>query len=112
MGINFSDNYIQELRNGLHNSDALVKKLEDKVSAQTRQLEQLKSMFSALGLDSKQFSKSKRENNSTTKAMISDPSSSTITEDEKIRKKHSDLFMEVRVGHTSVHGNILWAMRQ
>jgi hypothetical protein len=101
-----------ELRTGLHNSEALVKKLEDKALAQTRQLEQLKSMFSALGLDSKQFSKSKRENNSTTKAMISDPSSSTYYRRRKISEKHSDLFVEVIVGHTSVHGIILWAMHQ
>ena len=43
-GFNFSDNYILELRTELQTSEALLKKLEDKSLAQTRQLEQLKSM--------------------------------------------------------------------
>ena len=43
----------------------------------TQQFEQVKSFVASLGLDYKQFSKSKRENNSTTKAMMNDYNSST-----------------------------------
>ena len=43
----------------------------------TQQFEQVKSLVASLGLDYKQFSNSKRENNSTTKAMINDYNSST-----------------------------------
>jgi len=54
-----------------------VKELEENVSALKKQLEHLQCMVSLLGLDSKQFTKSKRENNSTSKTMINDSGSST-----------------------------------
>lgn len=54
-----------------------MKELEENVSALKKQLEHLQCMVSLLGLDSKQFTKSKRENNSTSKTMINDSGSST-----------------------------------
>ena len=57
--------------------DVQVETLKQKLSVLTQQHEQLKTMVSSLGLDPKQFSKSKTATNHTTKHMINDPNSST-----------------------------------
>ncbi|KAK3745923.1 hypothetical protein QZH41_010220 [Actinostola sp. cb2023] len=51
--------------------------MKEQLSVITQQYEQVKSMVTLLGLDYKQFSKSRRENNSTCKDMINDRNSST-----------------------------------
>lgn len=54
-----------------------VEAVKQELSVIKQQYEELKSMVCSLGLDYKQFSKSKRMNNSTSKDMINDSSSST-----------------------------------
>ena len=71
------DNEISALQITLKKSEQARKESEEKLSVLTAQLEQLKCMITALGLDYKHFSKSKRQSNSTSKSMISDSSSST-----------------------------------
>lgn len=71
------DKCISELRSAFQKSESQVEELEKKSTLLTKELNQVKCMTSALGLDVKQFSKSKRESNSTTHEMISDPNSST-----------------------------------
>lgn len=58
-------------------SNKQVEAMKQELSVQTQQYEQVKCMVSCLGLDHKQFSKSKRVNNSTSKDMITDSGSST-----------------------------------
>ena len=71
------DKSISELRSAFQKSESQVEELEKKSTVLTKELDRVKCMTSALGLDVKQFSKSKRESNSTSHAMISDPNSST-----------------------------------
>ena len=71
------DKSISELRSAFQKSESQVEELEKKSNVLTKELDQMKCMTSTLGLDVKQFSKSKRESNSTSRAMISDPNSST-----------------------------------
>ena len=71
------DKSISEVRSAFHKSESQVEESEKKSNVLTKELDQVKCMTSALGLDVKQFSKSKRESNSTSYAMISDPNSST-----------------------------------
>ena len=70
------DKSISELRSAFQKSESQVEELEKKSTVLTKELDQVKCMTSALGLDVKQLSKSKRESNSTSHAMISDPNSS------------------------------------
>jgi len=59
------DKELCDLRNSFEEMKALFDSTKKELAAVTQHNEQLKSMFSSLGLDCKQFSKSKREQNST-----------------------------------------------
>ena len=65
------------LRDIIKERDVEVKTLNERLLALVQQNEQIKAMVSSLGLDPKQFSKSKREANCTSIDMINDPNSST-----------------------------------
>lgn len=67
----FTDKELCDLRNGFEEIKALFGSTKNELAAFTQHNEQLKSMFSYLDLDCKQFSKSKREQNSTLSAMKS-----------------------------------------
>ena len=81
------DDKIAELQTALKRWDETVKEAQDKLSTLTKQLEELKCMISALGLDCKHFSKAKRESNSTSKTMITDSGCSTRYRRRKEAKK-------------------------
>lgn len=61
----FTDKELCDLRNSFEEMKALFDSTKKELAAVTQHNEQLKSMFASLGLDCKQFSKSKREQNST-----------------------------------------------
>ena len=71
------DDKMTQIQTALKRSEETVKEAQDKLSTLTKQLEELKCMISALGLDYKHFSKAKRESNSTSKTIITDSGSST-----------------------------------
>ena len=64
----FTENELCSLHAGFEKMKALAESTKKELSAVTQQNELLKSMISSLGLDFKQFSKSKREQNSTSAA--------------------------------------------
>ena len=61
----------------LENLHKQVETMKQELSVITQQYNEVKSMVASLGLDHKQFSKSKRMSNSKSKDMINDSSSST-----------------------------------
>ena len=81
------DDKITELQTALKRSEETVEEAQDQLSTLTKELEALKCMISALGLDYKHFSKAKRESNSTSKTIITDSGFNTRYRRRKETKK-------------------------
>ena len=73
----YSDVELVNLKRAFEEKSQQFESVKQEVSVKTLENQEIKSMVSSLGLDYKQFSKNKRVNNSTSKEMINDSSSST-----------------------------------
>ena len=82
----FTEKELCSVRDGFEEMKALAKSTKKELSLVTQQNEHLKSMISSLGLDCKQFSKSKREQNSTSAATKSTTRHRRRKETEKALK--------------------------
>ena len=77
MCVLYSDVELVNLKRAFEEKSEQFESVKQEMSVKTLENQEIKSMVASLGLNYKQFSKSKRVNNSTSKEMINDSNSST-----------------------------------
>ena len=102
---------LEQLRKEKEDSVKAAEVFREELESVKKQYEQVKSMLVVLGLDPKQFSKSRRENNPTSKVMINDYNSSTrYNRRKETQKALQYIFMGGQLAHIMGPGIMLQPM--